>query len=99
VGIGFYSLIQENLASLRWPVIAYMAVISLMVSRAVSTFPSPVFSTGQAAMVAVGAVLFYISDVILAANRFWKALRYDRISLGFYYAGQLLIALAANAFQ
>jgi hypothetical protein len=42
-------------------------------------------------MVLVGAALFYISDVILAANRFWKPWEYNRISLGFYYGGQLLI--------
>ena len=49
-------------------------------------------------MVAGGAVLFYISDVILAANRFWRSLRYDRISLAFYYGGQLLLALSASYF-
>jgi uncharacterized membrane protein YhhN len=98
-GIGFYTLIRANLGTMRWPVVAYMVVISLMVSRAVSTLASPLFWTGQAVMVAVGAVLFYLSDVILAANRFWRPWKYDRVSLAFYYAGQLLIALAANAFR
>ena len=97
-GVGFYVLIQANLGKLRLPVIAYMLVISVMVSRAVSTLASPVFSLGQAVMVASGAILFYLSDVILAANRFWRPWRYDRISLAFYYAGQLLIALAASYF-
>ena len=97
-GVGFYALIQENLGRLRWPVVGYMLVISLMVSRAISTLASPLFSPGQAVMVAGGAVLFYISDVILAANRFWRPLRYDRISLAFYYGGQLLIALSASYF-
>jgi uncharacterized membrane protein YhhN len=97
-GVGFYVLIQANLGKLRLPVIAYMLVISVMVSRAVSTLASPVFSLGQAAMVASGAVLFYLSDVILAANRFWRPWRCDRVSLAFYYAGQLLIALAASYF-
>lgn len=99
VGIGFYALIRTNLSTMRWPVIAYIVVISVMVSRAVSTLASPLFWSGQAVMVAVGAVLFYLSDVILAANRFWRPLKYDRISLAFYYAGQLLIALAANTFR
>lgn len=97
-GVGFYALIQANLGKLRLPVIAYMVVISVMVSRAVSTLASPLFQAEQAVMVAGGAVLFYLSDVILAANRFWRPLRYDRISLAFYYAGQLLIALAASTF-
>ena len=98
-GVAFYGLIRGNLASLRWPVIAYMIVISVMVSRAISTLASPVFSTGQAAMVALGAFLFYLSDVVLAANRFWKPLKYGRINLAFYYLGQLLLALAASYFQ
>lgn len=97
-GIGFYSLIQANLGSMRLPVIAYMVVISVMVNRAFSTLASPHFSTGQATMVASGAVLFYLSDMILAANRFWRPWKYERTSLAFYYSGQLLIALAASAF-
>ncbi|MDH7489744.1 MAG: lysoplasmalogenase [Anaerolineae bacterium] len=97
-GAGFYALIRPNLGAMRVPVIAYMVVISVMVNRAVSTLASPVFGAGQAAMVAVGAVLFYVSDVILAAARFWKPWPYHRISLAFYYAGQFLIALAASYF-
>lgn len=97
-GVGFYALIRPNLGTMRVPVIAYMVVISVMVNRAVSTLASPLFGAGQAAMVAAGAVLFYVSDVILAAARFWRPWRYHRISLAFYYAGQFLIALAASYF-
>jgi uncharacterized membrane protein YhhN len=97
-GLGFYALIRPNLGTMRVPVIAYMVVISVMVNRAVSTLASPLFGAGQAAMVAAGAVLFYVSDVILAAARFWRPWRYHRISLAFYYAGQFLIALAASYF-
>jgi uncharacterized membrane protein YhhN len=98
VGVGFYTLIKPNLGTMRMPVIVYMVVISVMVSRAVATLANPVLKIGQAVMMAVGAVLFYISDVILAANRFWKPWRYHRVSLAFYYSGQLLIALAASYF-
>lgn len=98
VGVGFYGLIRPNLGKMKGPVIAYILVISLMVNRAVSTLLSPIFGGGQALMVAIGSVLFYISDVILAANRYWRPWRYQRISLAFYYGGQLLIALAASYF-
>ncbi len=98
VGAGFYALIKSNLGAMRVPVIVYIIVISVMVNRAVSTLVSPVFGGGQAIMVTTGAVLFYISDVILAAGRFWKPCKYHRISLAFYYSGQLLIALAASYF-
>jgi uncharacterized membrane protein YhhN len=98
IGVSFYLLIRSNLGAMQVPVIAYIVVISVMVNRAGSTLASPVFGVGQAVMVLVGAALFYISDVILAANRFWKPWEYNRISLGFYYGGQLLIALAASYF-
>jgi len=97
-GVGFYRLLQPNLGRMKWPVIGYISIISVMVSRALSTLASPVFNPGQALMIVVGAFLFYFSDVILAANRFWRPWKYHRISLAFYYSGQLLIALAASYF-
>lgn len=98
-GVGFYRLIRAGLGALKGPVIGYMLVISVMVHRAFSTFASPVFTSNQALMIAVGALLFYLSDVILAANRFWKPWKYHRWSLALYYGGQLLIALAASFFR
>jgi uncharacterized membrane protein YhhN len=98
LGVGFFLLIRPNLGPLQGPVIAYIVVISVMVNRAGSTVVSPVFGVSQALMILIGAILFYISDVILAANRFWKSWTYNRISLVFYYGGQLLIALAAGCF-
>ncbi|RME34725.1 MAG: lysoplasmalogenase [Thermoflexia bacterium] len=95
---GFYQLIQTGLGPLKGPVIAYMAVLSLMVHRALSAFVSPAFAPGQAWMVASGAILFYLSDVVLAADRFWRPLKYHPLSLALYYGGQLLLALAASYF-
>lgn len=97
-GLIFYRLIEQNLGAMKIPVIAYILIISLMVNRAFSTFASPDLTPGQAWMISVGAVLFYISDIILAANRFWRPWRYNRVSLAFYYCGQLLIALAGSYF-
>ncbi|OQY21141.1 MAG: hypothetical protein DRJ03_27245 [Chloroflexi bacterium] len=98
VGVGFYGLIRLNLRSMKGPVIGYILIISVMVSRALSALASPVFNNGQALMIAVGALLFYFSDVILAADRFWRHWRYHHVSLAFYYGGQLLIASAASYF-
>lgn len=97
-GVGFYTLIRSNLGKMRVPVIAYMLVISVMVSRAAATLVSPDFSNEQALMIVVGALLFYLSDAILAANWFWKPWRHRRVSLVPYYIGQFLIALAASYF-
>lgn len=98
LAVGFYLLIRENLGGMKVPVIAYIIIISVMVSRAFTAFAGPVFSPAQGWMIFLGAVLFYISDIILAATRFWRPWKYGRISLGFYYTGQLLIALAASGF-
>lgn len=96
--VGFYQLIKPNLGKMKIPVIVYILVISLMVSRAVSTFANPEIGEQQAWMIAGGAVLFFISDIILAANRFWKPWKFNRVSLAFYYSGQALLALAASYF-
>ncbi|MDZ7725470.1 MAG: lysoplasmalogenase [candidate division KSB1 bacterium] len=98
VGTGFYRLMRPNLGSMRIPVIAYIVIISVMVNRAASAPLSPEFTPSQALLVLFGALLFYLSDVILAANKFWKPWRYNRISLVFYYSGQLLIALSTGYF-
>jgi len=97
-GLVFYRLIAANLGSMRIPIILYFLVISLMVIQATSLLASPAISDSQAAMIIGGAILFYISDVMLAANRFWRPWKYNRTSLAFYYGGQLLIAMAANHF-
>lgn len=98
IGVAFYRLIRPGLGAMKAPVIGYMLVISLMVNRAFSTFASPIFSSGQAWMISMGAVLFYLSDMILAANRFWKPWRFHHWSLALYYAGQFLLAVAASYF-
>lgn len=97
-GVGFYRLIRPGLGTLKGPVIGYMVIISLMVHRALSAFASPVFTSGQAWMIAAGALLFYFSDVVLAANRFWRPWKYHHWSLALYYSGQLLLALAGSFF-
>jgi len=97
-GAGFYMLIRPNLGSMKGPVIGYIVVISFTVNRAFSAWASPEFNPAQAWMIASGVLLFYFSDVILAATKFWKTWRYNRISLVFYYIGQFLIALAASYF-
>jgi len=83
LGAGIYMLIKPNLGTKKVPVIVYIVVISFMVNRAASTLMSPVFGSSQAWMILIGSVLFYISDVILAASRFWKPWKYNRISLAF----------------
>jgi len=93
-----YLYLKPGLNGMKGPVIAYIAIISLMVNRAVSAFFSPNFTLVQAWLVSSGATLFWISDLMLAVNRFRRPFHYHRISLVFYYGGQLLIALSPSYF-
>ena len=54
-GVIFYMMIKHNLGSMKGAVIVYIIVISVMVSRAISVFMSPVFTTTQALMIGSGA--------------------------------------------
>jgi uncharacterized membrane protein YhhN len=92
--LGFYRLLAPGLGRLRWPVVAYIVVISLMLGAAASLLASPSVPPAAALLALGGAVLFYLSDVILAANRFWRPLSWNRYSLFLYFGGQLLIAMA-----
>ena len=77
-------------------ILAYTAIISLMLFSALATLLRPEWRLIAAALAAAGAFLFYISDAILAWNRFIFPLRYGRIANRItYQLGQLLIALAA----
>jgi uncharacterized membrane protein YhhN len=69
-----------------------------MVHRALSTSFGDAFTQTQAWLIGAGAVLFLVSDLILAINRFRRPFKQHRISLAFYYLGQLLLALSASYF-
>ena len=94
--VALLAYLYPHLGRMRVPVMVYAAVISFMVLAAVGARQSARFSATQSALVAVGAVLFYISDIILAVNKFAHPFRYARLAnLSAYYAGQVLIALSA----
>ncbi|MCF7807464.1 MAG: lysoplasmalogenase [Candidatus Marinimicrobia bacterium] len=92
----FFMIIKQGLASMKIPVISYIIIITLMVGSAISIQGAGRISCLAGTLVLMGAILFYVSDLILAANRFWKPWKYNRISLAFYYSGQLLIALSPH---
>lgn len=92
-----FAYLYQGLGTMRFPVLIYILVISAMMLSASNTFESEYFSPKKAVFVTIGAAFFYISDVILAVNKFRKPFRYNRISLAFYYSGQLLIALSASS--
>jgi uncharacterized membrane protein YhhN len=101
IGANVYRYLAPGLGDMRMPVIAYIIVISFMVFCAVGialVHPGPAM---QPALIATGASLFYVSDAILAANKFrmgGNMPHYKVWNLSAYYSGQLLIALSASFF-
>jgi len=78
--------------SLAMPVHAYMVVISVMAVTAIGT-------TGRGAplLVPAGALLFYVSDLSVAAGQFMQPDFPNYVwGLPCYYAGQVLLALSAQ---
>ena len=76
----------------RWvtPVIVYGLVISLMLYAAISTIFDPAWGTGAAFFVSAGAFLFYISDLILAWDKFVSPFQNSRIyNILTYHLGQI----------
>jgi uncharacterized membrane protein YhhN len=99
LAIVIYLYLQPGLGKMKAPVLLYILVICLMVNRAVSTFFGEVFSTTQAWLISLGAILFMASDLVLATNRFRHPFRAHRLSLFLYYGGQALIALSPSYFS
>ncbi len=74
--------------NLRVPVIGYIAVISTMVATAAGAVAG-----GATVALIVGAVIFYLSDLGVARDRFVQKSIWNRVLLlPLYYAAQLLFA-------
>ncbi|MBU2515753.1 lysoplasmalogenase [bacterium] len=97
VSLLVFRYLFPGLKEMKVPVLFYIIVISIMLNAALLTFQSGFFNETQAWLLAIGAALFYISDIILAVNKFRLPFKYNRISLAFYFAGQLLIALSTHS--
>jgi uncharacterized membrane protein YhhN len=77
---------------LAWPVRAYTAVISLMVVAAFGTL-----GAGATPLIAVGACLFFLSDLSVAALRFTEpAFPTYVLGLPLYYAAQVCLAFSSS---
>jgi uncharacterized membrane protein YhhN len=85
---------------LVYPVIVYGLVISLMLYAAMSTIFDPAWGTGAAFFVSAGAFLFWLSDLILAWNKFVTPLKDSRmLNILTYHLGQIgLIAGVLSQF-
>jgi uncharacterized membrane protein YhhN len=83
-------------ASLKAPVLVYSVVISLMLLSALFTLLRPDWIAPSALLAAFGALLFFLSDAILAWDRFVAPIRYGRVmNMAAYHLGQMLLVLGA----
>ena len=90
-GIVIYFVLAPYLGKLKPPVLIYIAVILIMAWFAWERWNHSIQS--GAFLAYVGAVLFIISDTILAINRFLRAFKLARVlNLTTYFAAQCLIA-------
>jgi len=90
-----YRWLRPHLGKMKGPVIAYIAVITVMVCAASSVLGVQDFRLSGRLMAFSGAVAFYFSDVFVARDRFIKKEFLNRlVGLPLYYAGQFLIAFS-----
>lgn len=89
----FYNIIKKKAAGKAYLVLIYMIVISVMVYLAIGRLNDGVSAKGL--LVAIGALLFLVSDVLLAVNEFVMKLPNATVIVWAVYApSQLLIALS-----
>lgn len=92
-GLLMFRTLAPSLGRMKFPVLVYIAAITVMVWLAASRF---IMMGGTRPLLAfAGGVLFLASDSVLAYDRFAKKLGpAQAIILGTYFPAQLLIALS-----
>ncbi len=94
-GAIIYSYLAPHVGKLRLPVIIYMLAILVMAWQALGRWLALGDMGGLLAF--AGALLFVVSDSILALNRFRQPFRLARtLTMSTYYTAQWLIALSIS---
>lgn len=97
VSVYIYRWLRPHLGHMRGPVLAYVLIISVMVTGAFTLWGQRMFGVAGRIMVLVGAVCFYASDVFVARDRFLVKEFINRLAgLPLYYVGQFLLALSVG---
>jgi alkenylglycerophosphocholine/alkenylglycerophosphoethanolamine hydrolase len=87
------AMLENGQARMRIPVAIYSAVISLMLLSAMLKLTDPAWGTGASLLVALGAFLFFLSDIVLAWNKFVTPIQNGRMfNIGLYHLGQICLA-------
>ncbi|MEO8704701.1 MAG: lysoplasmalogenase [Kofleriaceae bacterium] len=100
VGLVVLAMLWSRLGSLRIPVIGYVVAIDAMVIAAFAAYRADALADPQKTWLAVGAALFFLSDISVARERFVGRTFANKLwGLPAYYAAQLLIAWTAISFS
>jgi len=92
-----YLWLRPSLGTMNIPVLAYIVVITVMVSGAGSILGDARLALAGRIMVFAGGCCFYASDIFVARDRFVKKGPLNRlIGLPLYYGGQFLLAFSVG---
>jgi uncharacterized membrane protein YhhN len=99
ISLGAGLWLWPHLGAMKPPVLAYVAVITLMVFGAWAVFERPDLPLKGRTLIFGGAVLFYLSDLLVARDQFIRRAFSNRlIGLPLYYTGQFLLAYSPGSF-
>ena len=83
---------EKGQTRLIGPVILYSIIITVMLYAAVLPLSDLAWKSAASLLVAVGAFLFYLSDIILAWHRFVAPISNGRLlNIACYHAGQIML--------
>ena len=87
--------LRPHLGKMLVPVIAYIAIITVMVIGAASLMENGNRAFSGRALALAGAILFYVSDIFIARQRFVTRNFFNRaVGLPLYFTAQFLIAFS-----
>lgn len=95
LSVAVFLWLRPRLGRMLVPVLAYVTIITAMVIGADALADTETVRFPGRALAFSGAILFYVSDVFVARQRFVKRNFFNRgVGLPLYYAGQFMIAFS-----
>ncbi|MGO8880286.1 MAG: lysoplasmalogenase [Desulfomonilaceae bacterium] len=89
--------LMPHLGEMLIPVSIYIVIISVMVLGACAVFRNPDTKRAGAWAILLGALLFYVSDIFVARDKFIANEFLNRLlGLPLYYCGQFLLAFSVG---